>query len=209
MIFYDCAPAPSPKRARMFIAEKGIDIAVEQVDLMNRAQLEEPYKSINPRCTVPALALDDGSVLCDTRSITTYLEALYPEPPLLGVTALEKALVEEWRTRIEQEGFMAVAEAFRNTSPGFKDSAITGPIRFDQIPQLAERGATRLKAFWPVLDARLSQSPFLAGERFSAADIDGFIVVGFASRLKLGPPEEMTHIHNWVSAIAARPSAGL
>lgn len=207
MKLYDCATAPSPKRVRMFIAEKGIDVPVEQVDLRAGAQFEEAFRSINPRCTVPALALDDGSVLCDTRAITLYLEDLYPDPPLLGRTRLEKAKVEEWRTRIEQEGFMAVAEAFRNSAPGFKDSAITGPVRFDQIPELAERGRVRLAAFWSVLDEQLSKSAFVAGENFSAADIDAFIVLGFAARLSLGPRGDATHISAWAQAMSARPSA--
>lgn len=207
MKLYDCASAPSPKRVRMFVAEKGIDLPVEQVDLRARAQFEEPFRSINPRCTVPALALDDGDVLCDTRSITRYLEEVYPEPALLGGTALEKAMVEEWRTRTEQEGFMAVAEAFRNSAPGFKDSAITGPQRFGQIPELAERGKARLAAFWAVLDAQLARHAFVAGETFTAADIDAFIVFGFASRLSLGPDETMPHLKTWAEAVAARPSA--
>jgi len=191
----------------MILAEKGLDIPVEQVDLRSGAQFSEAYKAINPRCTVPALEMEDGSVLCDSRSIVRFLEEVYPNPPMLGETPREKALVEEWRTRIEQEGFMAVAEAFRNTAKGFKDSAITGPQRYAQIPELAARGADRVRVFWDVLDARLSDTAFLAGENFTAADVDAYIVVEFASRLQLGPSEVLEHLAAWREVVAARPSA--
>ncbi|WP_417491812.1 glutathione S-transferase family protein [Maricaulis sp.] len=209
MKFYDYKAAPSPRRARMFIAEKGLEIETIQIDLGARAQFDEAYRAVNPRCTVPALALDDGTVLCDNASIARYLEEIRPEPPLLGRTPVEKALVAEWLARVEWEGFMGAAEALRNTSEFFKDSAITGPDRYEQIPALAERGRQRAAAFLTVMDQRLAEANYLAGDAFSAADIAGYAFVDFAAWVKLKPGPELTHLANWREAISKRPSAAL
>tara|TARA_R110000868_G_scaffold92734_1_gene257197 strand:+ start:30745 stop:31374 length:630 start_codon:yes stop_codon:yes gene_type:complete len=207
MKFYDCATAPSPRRARIFIAEKGMEIETVQVDLAARAQFEEPFRSINPRCTVPALALDDGTVLCDNASIARYIEEICPEPPLLGRSPVEKALVAEWLARVEWEGFMGAAEALRNASKAFKDSAITGPDRYEQIPELAERGRRRAEVFFTTMDKRLSEAAYLAGDAFSAADIAAYVFVDFAAWVKLRPGPDLTHLANWREAISKRPSS--
>ncbi|SDM74103.1 glutathione S-transferase family protein [Maricaulis salignorans] len=207
MKFYDYKAAPSPRRARMFIAEKGLDIETIQVDLGAKAQFDPAYRAVNPRCTVPALALDDGVVLCDNASIARYLEEICPEPPLLGRDPVEKALVAEWLGRVEWEGFMGVAEALRNTSDFFKDSAIPGPQRYEQIPALAQRGRQRAEAFIAVMDQRLAEANYLAGDAFSAADIAGYAFVDFAAWVKLKPGPELEHLANWREAISKRPSA--
>lgn len=207
MKFYDYRSAPSPRRARIFMAEKGVEVETEQVDLAERAQFGEAYRAVNPRCTVPALVLDDGTVLCDNASIARYLEEVYPDPPLMGVTPVEKALVAEWMARVESEGLMAVAEALRNRSEFFKDSSITGPDRYAQVPELVARGRARAEAFFKVLDARLGETPYLAGEHFSAADIAAFVFVDFAGWIKLTPDAGLTHLAQWREAVAARPSA--
>ena len=191
----------------MFIKEKGIEIETEQVDLGAKAQFEEPFRSVNPRCTVPVLALDDGTVLCDNASIARYLEEVYPEPPLLGRSPVEKALVAEWLARVEWEGFMGAAEALRNTSEFFKNSAITGPVRYEQIPALAQRGRKRAEAFFAIMDRRLGEANYLAGDAFSAADIAAYAFVDFAAWVKLKPGPELTHLANWREAISKRPSA--
>lgn len=207
MKFYDCKTAPSPRRARMFIAEKGLEIETVQVDLAAKAQFEPAFRAINPRCTVPALALDDGVVLCDNASIARYLEEICPEPPLLGRDPVEKALVAEWLARVEWEGFMGAAEALRNRSDFFKDSALTGPQPYEQIPALAERGRQRAAAFFTVMEQRLAEANYLAGDAFSAADIAGYAFVDFAAWVKLKPEPELTHLANWREAISKRPSA--
>jgi len=209
MKFYDYKAAPSPRRARMFIAEKGLEIETVQVDLGAKAQFEDAYRAVNPRCTVPALALDDGTVLCDNASIARYLEEIRPEPPLLGRTPVEKALVAEWLARVEWEGFMGAAEALRNTSEFFTDSAIPGPDRYEQIPALAQRGRQRAGAFLGVMDQRLAEANYLAGDAFSAADIAGYAFVDFAAWVKLKPGPELTHLASWREAISKRPSAAL
>ena len=155
MILYDCKIAPSPRRARMFAAEKGITLETIEVDLGNGEQLSELFVNINPRCTVPALQLDDGTVLAENIAIADYLESLQPEPPLIGSTPLQRALTLQLSSRIEMEGLWAIAEILRNSSPGMKDRALTGPEDYTQIAALAERGRARFQLFFPMLEQQL------------------------------------------------------
>jgi len=140
-------------------------------------------------------------------AICRYLEETTPEPALFGTGALGKARVEMWHRRVELEGLMAVAEALRNTSEGFRDRAIPGPQNFPQIPELAERGQRRLDAFYAMLDARLGESRYLAGEDFSIADILGVVTVDFAKAVKRRIPEEATNLARWHAEVSARPAA--
>ena len=123
---YDCATAPSPRRARILLAEKGVAHETVQVDLRSAEQLGSAFRQINPQCTVPALRTEDGIVLADNAAITAYLEARYPEPPLLGITPDEKAQIASWNWRVEFEGLMAVAEALRNSAPAMANRALPG-----------------------------------------------------------------------------------
>ncbi|MCH8143051.1 MAG: glutathione S-transferase N-terminal domain-containing protein [Proteobacteria bacterium] len=127
MKFYDCQSAPSPQRARIFIAEKGLEIETVEIDLGKREQLGDDFRRINPRCTVPVLELDDGTCLTENAGIAAYLEALQPDPPLLGRTAEEKGNVANWNARVELEGLWPIADALRNRSKGMVGRAITGP----------------------------------------------------------------------------------
>ncbi|MEE2567099.1 glutathione S-transferase family protein [Hyphobacterium marinum] len=207
LVFYDCATAPSPRRARMVIAEKGLTVEARQVDLRSGEHFFDAFRAINPRCTVPALDTGEGVVLTDNASIAAYLEAIRPDPPLLGVTPVEKALIAEWINRTEFEGLMGVAEAFRNSAPGFKGRALTGPDNYDQIPALAERGRARVAAFYPVLERRLADSPYLGGDQFSIADITAFVFVEFAARAGVEPEGDFPAMDEWRGAIRIRPSA--
>ena len=117
IILYDCATAPSPRRARIFLAEKGVLHDTVQVDLRGAEHMGEDYRRINPQCTVPALRTEEGTLLTDNAAIAAYLEARYPEPPLMGRTPQDKAEIASWQWRAEFEGLLAVAEAFRNSSP--------------------------------------------------------------------------------------------
>lgn len=207
MKFYDFARAPSPRRARIFMAEKGLDVEIIQVDLGAEEQRGEAFTAINPRQTVPALVLEEGVVLTDNASIARYLEETCPEPPLLGRDPIEKALVAEWTARVESEGLMAIAEVLRNTSSFFKKRSLTGPRDYEQIPALAERGAARIEAFYEVLDTRLQETPYLAGEAFSAADIAALVCCDFAGWVKMGPPETFKALATWRDAVNARPSS--
>ena len=152
MKFYDCKPAPSPRRVRMFMAEKGVEIPTVEVDLRNEEQLSDAFKKINPRCTVPVLELDDGTCLTDSLAICHYLESQFPEPNLMGRDGREQALVMNWHEQTMTEGFLAGAEALRNTARGFADHALTGPENFEQIPVLAKMGQRRLDIFMEQLN---------------------------------------------------------
>ena len=209
MKFYDCQTAPSPRRARIFIAEKGIDIPVVQVDLRNQEQLEPAFEKINYYRTVPVLELDDGTRLTSTQGVWRYLEEAYPDPPLMGRDAREKAVVADLEWRMEMDGFLAVGEALRNSAPRLKDRAIVGRYNYAQIPELAERGKARVPRFFEDLDRILANSEYLAGDTYTVADITAQTAVDFAGWLKMTLPETAKNARRWHAAVSARPSAAL
>jgi len=206
MILYDYKAAPSPRRARILLAEKGVTVDNVQIDLMTGEHLSDAYRVINPLCTVPALKLEDGTVLTDNAGIIAYIEAAYPNPPLLGTTPLEKALVASWNARVEGEGLLAVAEALRNSAPGMKDRALTGPENFAQIPELAARGVRRLELFFDMLEARLAGREFLALDTLSVADITALVTVDFARVVRVKPQDKHVNLTRWRAALHARPA---
>jgi glutathione S-transferase len=207
MKFYDCITAPSPRRVRIFLAEKGITVPTVQVDLRNNEQLTPAFQAINPDATVPALELDDGARINDAIGICVYFEAIQPRPALMGESAEEKALVTAWQREVERNGFYAVMEAFRNTVPGLKGRALPGPHNYEQIPALAERGRLRVSHFYEQMNKRLAQTEFVAGPRYSVADITALVTVDFAVRAKLPIPETHAHLRRWHTQVSARPSA--
>ena len=206
---YDCATAPSPRRARILLAEKGISHETVQVNLRNGEQLGEAFRSINPQCTVPVLATDDGLRLTDNAAIAAYLEARYPEPPLLGRTPAEKAEIASWNWRAEFEGLLPIAESMRNSSPAMVNRALPGPVDYAQIPALAERGLARLQQFFADLDRRLADREFIAGNSFSIVDITAAVAVDFARVVKVRPGEQHPHVLRWRAAMAERPAMAL
>ena len=206
---YDCTTAPSPRRARILLAEKGVPHATVQVDLRTGEQLGEAYRRINPQCTVPALQTDDGLLLADNAAIAAWVEARFPEPALLGVTPAEKAEVASWHWRVEFEGLLAIAEALRNGSPAMANRALPGPVDYAQIPALAERGRARVQHFFGSLDARLAGRDFIATDRFSIADIAAVVAVDFARVVKVKPGDEHPNLRRWRAAMALRPSMAL
>ncbi len=203
---YDCSTAPSPRRARILLAEKGVAHETVQVDLRSGEQLGDAYRAINPQCTVPALRTDEGAVLTDNAAIAAYLEARYPQPPLLGSTPLEKAEVASWNWRVEFEGLMAIAEALRNSAPAMANRALPGPVDYPQIPALAERGVARVRQFLAVLDARLAGRSFIVGDRLSIADITAAVAVDFARVVRVKPDDSQQHLQRWRAALAQRPA---
>jgi glutathione S-transferase len=209
MKFYDCQTAPSPRRVRMFIAEKGVVVPSVEVNLREKEQLGEAFLKVNPNATVPALVLDDGTVLKTTAGCRAFLDAQFPQPALLGRTNAERGRVADLIWQIEADGFMAVAECLRNTAKGMKDRALPGPHNYAQNPALGERGRLRAERFFPVLNELIGEQPFLAGDALTAADIDAFIFVEFSSWLKLSFPNDCEDLQRWHSAMKARPSAAL
>jgi glutathione S-transferase len=208
-VLYDCSTAPSPRRARILLAEKGVAHETVQVDLRNGEQMGEAFRAINPRCTVPALRTDEGAVLTDNAAIAAYAEARWPDPPLLGRTPVDKAQIASWNWRIEFEGLMAVAEALRNSAPAMADRALPGPVNFPQIPALAERGVKRLQQFFDVLDAHLAGRDFVITDGLSIADITAAVAVDFARIVKVKPGEQHANLLRWRAGMAQRPAFNL
>ena len=206
---HDCSTAPSPRRARILLAEKGVAHDTVQVDLRNGEQLGDAYRQINPQCTVPALRAEDGLLLTDNAAITAYVEARYPQPALLGETPAEKAEIASWNWRMEFEGLLAIAEALRNSAPAMANRALPGAVDFAQIPQLAERGLARVDQFFALLNERLAGREFIATERLSVADITAVVAVDFARIVKRKPGEAHPELLRWRAALAARPSMAL
>ncbi len=207
MKFYDCVTAPSPRRVRIFLAEKGLTLDTVQVDLRNGEQFTPAYRAINPDCTVPALRLDDGTVIGDAIAICQYLEETHPEPPLIGRTPQERAVVTALNRQIERDGFYAAMDALRNTAAGLKGRALPGPHDYAQIPELAARGRARIENFFRDMDARLAGRSFVAGERYTMADISTLVLADFAGRLKMDIPAACPNLRRWYEAVAARESA--
>ena len=207
MKLYDCAMAPNPRRVRIFLAEKGIALPTVQVDLRANEQFSPAFRAVNADCTVPVLELDDDKRIADVLAICVYFEALQPEPPLMGVGAQDRANVAAWQRRVEREGFLAVVEAFRNSTPGFKGRALPGPDDYEQIPALAERGRARIGKFFGMMNASLADREFVAGKQYSVADITALVTVDFARWIKLRIPDDCNHLCRWYDAVSARPSA--
>jgi glutathione S-transferase len=211
MKFYDCATAPSPRRVRMFIAEKGLadEIETVEVNLRDAEQLQPAFREINPYCTVPVLELNDGTRLLSTAGCCRYLEEAFPEPPLMGRTAEEKAIVADMEWRMEIDGFMAAGEALRNYAKRLENRAMVGPDNYAQIPELAERGRQRAARFLERLDATLAERDFVAGDAISIADITAYCTVDFAKWAKVDVPDDAANLQRWFAAMAERPSASV
>ena len=207
MKFYDCKPAPSPRRVRIFLAEKGEQIPVEEVDLRGGGQLDDEFRERNPDCTVPALELDDGTVISESFAICQYLESVFPEPPLLGRDAAERARATMWNARIEFQGLSAIAEAFRNHAAGFRNRALTGPDDYEQIPALVPRGRQRTEAFMRRMNEHFAGNEYVLGDYFSIADITAMVAIDFSAWIKLPVPAELTALRRWHDSVGARPSA--
>jgi len=209
MTLYDSSTAPSPRRTRILLAEKGVAYETVQVDLRAGQQLSDEFRAVNPQCTVPALRTDEGLLLTDNAAITAYVEARFPQPPLLGRTAAEKADVASWNWRVEFEGLLAIAEAMRNSAPAMANRALPGPVNYAQIPELAQRGQARVQQFFETLNQQLDGRRFVAGEGFSVADITAVVAVDFAHVVKVKPGEAHPHLLRWRSAMALRPAMAL
>ena len=201
MKLYDGGRAPNPRRVKVFLAEKGITVPTEQVNLGKLAHKAAAYTAINPLQRVPALELDDGTVLCESIAICRYFEHLQPEPALFGTGAKEMAVVEMWERRIEFHLFGPVAHVFRNSHPAMKDFEVP------QVPAWAEANRPRAMDFVALLDRELANRRYVAGDRYSVADITGMIAVDFMKPAKLAVPDTMTNLKRWYADVSARPSA--
>jgi glutathione S-transferase len=197
---YDYTLAPSPRRVRIFLAEKGISIPLEQVDIMRNASRTPEFYGRNPMGSLPILGLDDGSYLSESVAICRYFEEIRPQPPLFGVGAKERALVEMWNRRVELSIFAPVGHVWSHLSP-------VSVGRGRRIPEFGEIQRKAALAGFAMLDAGLGRSEFIAGARFSIADITTLCMVDFANTVDIGIEAGQTNLARWYNAVASRPSA--
>ena len=201
MKLYDGGRAPNPRRVRIFLAEKGVTVPTEQVDLGALQHKSEAYAAINPLQRVPALVLDDGTVIAESIAICRYFEALQPAPALFGRDGLDSALIEMWNRRVELHLLMPVSFVFRHLHPAMKEM---------EVPQVAawgEANKPRVFAFLELLDRELKDRAFIAGAEYSVADITAMVAVDFMRVMKLVPPASLAELRRWHTTVAARPSA--
>jgi glutathione S-transferase len=200
MKIYDSSTAPNPRRVRIFLAEKGIQVPYEQVDIGNAVNRGEEFRKKNPMATVPVLELDDGTCIAESVAICRYFEELHPNPPLLGVDAKDKALVEMWQRRMELEILWPVANSFRHRHEFFKG-------RIPQVPEFAEVSRQTAEKNLAWLDTVLANRPFVTGERYTIADITALCAVDFGrvSKIKIQP--EQKNLAHWYETVSSRPSA--
>jgi len=200
MKIYDFTGAPNPRRVRVFLAEKGISVPYQQVDLTKAENRQPAFLAKNPLGGIPVLELDDGTLIAESVAICRYFEGLHPEPPLMGTGALDSAIVEMWQRRMELALFMMVGQAFRNTSEFFKG-------RITQVPEFGEvcRNDAVKRLQW--LDQELANRPFIAGERYTIADITAMVAVDFGRWIKIAIQPEQKNLARWYEAVSSRPSA--
>jgi glutathione S-transferase len=201
MKLFDGGRAPNPRRVRIYLAEKGVAVATEQVDLGSMQQKSAAYSTINPLQRVPALVLDDGTVLTETIAICRYFEWLHPVPPMFGEGGLEQATVEMWTRRVEHNLLFPVTQVFRHLHPAMK------AVEVPQVPEWGEANKSHLADFLPILDRALAGQPFIAGAHYSVADITALVAVDFMKPAKLAVPPQHPNIRRWHADVSSRPSA--
>jgi glutathione S-transferase len=193
--------APNPRRVRIFLAEKGLEVAFEEVDLMAGALRTAGFTALNPLQRVPVLVLDDGTAIAESVAICRYFEELHPEPALFGRGAKGRALVEMWSRRVELSLFLPIAFVFRHLHPKM------APLEVPQVPAWGEANRAKTLEFLQILDGRLGGSPFVAGDEPSIADITALVAVDFMKPAKIVRPEELANLDRWHRMMSARPSA--
>jgi glutathione S-transferase len=202
MKLYDSNFAPNPRRVRIFLAEKGIAVPTERVDIARQEHKTPEYAAINPLQRMPSLVLDDGTIITESIAICRYFEMLRPEPPLFGVGSKDAAIVEMWNRRAEINFLASVAEVFRHTHPAMKE------LEVPQVPAWAEANRPRVSWFLEMLDRELATREFVAGDRYTVADITMQVAVDFMKPGRLSMPDGAANVRRWHAAVSARPSAG-
>jgi glutathione S-transferase len=200
MKIYSSQTAPNPRRVRIFLAEKGIQVPYEEVDIVNAVNRSPEFRKKNPMGTVPVLELDDGTCIAESVAICRYFEELQPDPPLMGMDARDRAVVEMWQRRMEFELLWNIANAFRHRHEFFKG-------RIPQVPEYAEVGRQTAEERLKWLNEVLADRPFIAGERYTIADITALCAIDFGRVSKIRIQPEQPHLARWHEAVSARPSA--
>ncbi len=207
MKLYVWKKAPNPRRTLIYLAEKGLEIPLEDVG-GGKGRLKDDYAARYPQATVPMLELDDGTRIGEAMAICRYLEELHPAPPLFGRDARERALADMWERRACEEGLLALSEIFRNSHPLFAGrgvSGVAGPV--PQVPALVDRGKRRIALFWEKIDARLAGRRFVVGDLYTVADATLLATVDFSAVCGQKPPAGCPNLHRWHAEVSARPSA--
>jgi glutathione S-transferase len=201
MKLYDGGRAPNPRRVRIYLAEKGIEVPKEPVDLGALQHKSAVFTALNPVQRLPVLVLDDGTVIAESIAICRYFEALHPDPTLFGRGATEIARIEMWNRRLELHLLFPVSHVFRHTHPAMKE------LEVPQVPAWAEANKPRIAAFLDILDRELERHPFVAGDHYSVADITGLVAIDLMKPAKLAPPDELGNVRRWHKDVSSRPSA--
>jgi glutathione S-transferase len=208
MKIYDWRLAPNPRRVRMFLSEKGLDVPLEEVGEGMRLKADFVAR-FDPYATTPTLELDDGTCIGEAMAICRYFEDLHPEPRLMGRDAKDKAVVEMWERRAYEGAMFALSEIIRNTHPAFAERGLPGTAEpIEQVASMVERGRGRLRRFSASADQQLAKSRFLAGDAFSVADITAFCALDSLVRLLETPiAAEHTNLRRWFGDVEKRRSA--
>jgi glutathione S-transferase len=201
MKLFDGGRAPNPRRVRIYLAEKGIQVPLVPIDMGALEHKREAVSSRNPLMRLPVLELDDGTIITESIAICRYFEELHPEPALFGRGALGKALVEMWQRRMELNLLAVVAAAFRHIHPAMKEWEVP------QLPEWGELNKPKAVEFLNILDRELADREFAAGDEFSVADITGLIAIDFMKPARIQVPAECTNVLRWHKALSTRPSA--
>ena len=201
MKLYDGGRAPNPRRVRIFLAEKGIEVPLLPIDMVAMGHKSDEMTGRNPLQRLPVLELDDGTILTESVAICRYFEEFQPEPALFGRGALGKAQIEMWNRRMELTLLSAVAAAFRHVHPAMKEWEVP------QVPEWGEANKPKAIAFLSILARELADREFIAGDEFSIADITGLVAVDFMKPARIAIPDELANVLRWRETVSARPSA--
>ena len=207
MKLHDCQMAPNPRRVRIFLSEKGVEVEKIEYDIIAGENIKDEYLKINPWGTLPALELDDGTVIREAPCIFRYLESMYPEPNLLGVNPKETAEIETWERFSELQGMAAIYDFFRNQTEALNGRGLPGPLQLDLIPALVDRGKKRAAWFYEQIDERLGESEFLGSDRYTAADITAQCVIDTYNAMAVPTPVQCSNVQSWHKAVGARNNA--
>lgn len=193
--------APNPRRVRIFLAEKGIEVPYEELDLMKGALKTPEFAKLNPLNRVPVLVLDDGTPIAETMAICRYFEEMQPQPALFGTGARERAIVEMWNRRMELHLLQCVAQAFRHLHPAMAQ------LEVPQVSAWGEANKPRVLEMLATMDRELAERPYIAGQAYSVADITALVGVDFMRAARIQRPAELKNLERWHAEMSARPSA--
>jgi glutathione S-transferase len=198
---YNSNFAPNPRRVRIFLAEKGLSIPRVEVDLAKLEHKTAEFSALNPFQTIPVLELDDGTIISESIAICRYVEEIHPEPNLFGATPLERATVEMWQRLLEWRLLLPIAQVMRHSHPHM------AKMEEPQVPDWAAANRPRALRNMQIFDGVLRSRPFIAGDRFTVADITGLVALDFTRPARIAIPPELVHLNRWRNELTARPSA--